>query len=138
MPYNNITRLNDSQTIQLHALYQLEWWTAGRSLQDVRKMLAGRSLVYGICETETERLAGFARVLSDGIFKALIFDVIVHPHCRGRKIGEKLMNNLLSDPRLARVRHFELYCLPQLEPFYEKFGFSATVGDVRLMRYKRR
>ncbi len=134
MLYNNADQLTESQTIQLHALYQGEWWTAGRSLEDVRLMLAGSAHIYGICAAETQRLAGFARVLSDGVFKALIFDVIVDPAFRGQRIGQKLMKNVVSDPRLARVRHFELYCLPELERYYENLGFTADVGGVRLMR----
>jgi len=42
-----------------------------------------------------------------------------------------------ADPRLSRVKHFELYCLPELEPFYESFGFSTEAGGVRLMRLAR-
>ena len=135
MSYNNVDRLTEAQAIQLHALYQREWWTAGRTLEDVRAMLAGSDHLYGICDGETAQLAGFARVLTDGVFKALVFDVIVEPAHRGQQIGRKLMERVLSDPRLARVKHFELYCLPELEPFYEGLGFSDDVGGVRLMRY---
>ena len=76
MLYNNVDRLTEAQAIQLHALYQREWWTAGRTLEDVRAMLAGSDHLYGICDGETAQLAGFARVLTDGVFKALVFDVI--------------------------------------------------------------
>ena len=134
MLYNNIEQLTDAQAKQLHELYQQEWWTAGRTLEDVRAMLAGSNYVYGICDGDTAQLAGFARVLSDGVFKALVFDVIVDPAHRGQQIGRKLMRRILADPRLAQVKHFELYCLPELEPFYQGSGFSA-VGGVRLMRF---
>ena len=136
MLYNNVGQLTDEQAEQLHVLYQQEWWTKGRSLEDVRSMLADQAYVYGMCEAETEKLVGFARVLSDGVFKAVVFDVIVDPGHRGQAIGRKLMERVLADPRLSRVSHFELYCLPELAPFYESFGFSAEVGGVRLMRYE--
>ncbi len=135
MLYNNTEQLTDEQTKQLHELYQQEWWTAGRTLEDVRAMLTGSNYVYGICDGDTAQLAGFARVLGDGVFKAIVFDVIVDPAHRGQQIGRKLIERILSDPRLAHVKHFELYCLPELEPFYESCGFSADVGGVRLMRY---
>ena len=69
--------------------------------------------------------------------KRFIFDVVVDPAHRGRALGRQLMERILSDPRLARVKHFELYCLPELEPFYQRLGFSADVGGVRLMRLTR-
>ena len=101
MLYNNIEQLTDAQAKQLHELYQQEWWTAGRTLEDVRAMLTGSNYVYGICDGDTAQLAGFARVLSDGVFKALVFDVIVDPAHRGQQIGRKLMRRILADPRLA-------------------------------------
>jgi hypothetical protein len=44
------------------------------------------------------------------------------------------MERLVSHPDLARVKHFELYCLPELIPFYERWGFSTEVGEIVLMR----
>ena len=32
------------------------------------------------------------------------------------------MDWIKRHPELARVRHFELYCLPELVPFYEDMG----------------
>ena len=37
--YKDIDTLTDEQAIQLYELYQYEWWTKGRTLDDVRKML---------------------------------------------------------------------------------------------------
>ena len=132
MSYNIISKLQEGHIARLHELYQLEWWTRGRNLEDVRAMVSSSEYLYGIAPDESDELVGFARVLSDKVFKALIFDVVVD---RGQALGRQLMERILSDPRLARVKHFELYCLPELEPFYERLGFSADVGGVRLMRY---
>ena len=40
----------------------------------------------------------------------------------------------LTHPRLREVRHVELYSLPELIPFYERWGFSTDVGGVRFQR----
>ena len=128
----------DRHTSELAALYQDEWWTRGRSREDVAAMLdAPGSCLYGVLDGPDGRLAAFARVLTDGVFKALIFDLIVGSEHRGQGLGARLMRRIENDPRLARVRHLELYCLPELEPFYERHGFSAEVGGVRLMRRQR-
>ena len=136
MSYNNIiSGLEKHHIARLHELYQLEWWTRGRTLEDVGAMVAGSEYLYAIADGESGDLVGFARVLSDKVFKALIFDVMVDPAHRRQALGQRLMELVLSDPRLASVKHFELYCLPELEPFYARLGFSADVGGVRLMRY---
>ena len=136
MSYYKLNQLTEDHVLQLHNFYTREWWTAGRALDDVRAMLSGSSHLYAFADERTRRLVGFARVLTDGVFKAFIFDLIVDPAHRGKALGREMMESILGDPRLARVKHFELYCLPELEPYYDRFGFSTDVGGVRLMRYE--
>jgi ribosomal protein S18 acetylase RimI-like enzyme len=129
-----ISRLSESQIEDLVRLYQEEWWTKGRTREDVRRMLANTDFIVGFCDSGSGRLTAFARVLTDRVYKALIFDVIVAPDHRSRDLGTKLMRAVLEHPELRGVKHFELYCLPELVPFYEKLRFSQNLGGVRLMR----
>ena len=50
--------------------------------------------------------------------------------------GRRLIELVLQHPDLAQVKHFELYCLPELGAFHERHGFSTDVGGVRLMRWE--
>lgn len=78
----------------------------------------GSGLVFALREPASRRLVAFARVLSDFVFKAIIFDVIIAPSHRRLGIGEALLRRILAHPRLRRVRDVELYCLPDTnEPF---------------------
>lgn len=125
--------LSEAQLQQLHALYQNEWWTHGRTLAETRRCVAGSQLCLGLVDP-ADRLAGFSRVLTDFTFKALIFDVIVAPDHRGSGLGDRLVSLITGHEKLREVKSFELYCLPELVPFYERHGFSDDVGNVRLMR----
>jgi GNAT superfamily N-acetyltransferase len=127
-----IESVSDTELDDVVRLYQNEWWTRGRTFADTRDAVLGSDLV--VAARETGRIIGFARVLSDLVWKALIFDVIVASEARGRGLGERIIERILAHPRLARVRHFELYCLPDMEPFYRRFGFSPEVNGVVLMR----
>jgi GNAT superfamily N-acetyltransferase len=80
------------------------------------------------------RLVGFARVLTDRVFKALVFDVIVAPDHRADGIGRGLMEQIVGHSDLRKVAHLELYCLPEMAPFYERWGFSTDVSGLQLMR----
>jgi GNAT superfamily N-acetyltransferase len=126
--------LDEGQIRRLHDLYQAEWWSRGRSLDDVRRMVAGTDYVFGLCTVSGGRLAGFARVLTDGVFKALVFDVIVDPALQNQGLGRRLMDAIVDHPVLAQVRHLELYCLPEMVPFYEKWGFSTDVSGTVFLR----
>ena len=127
-------QLNDKQIEQLHTLYQNESWSRGRSLQETQQVVKSSQLCVALIDKEGN-LAAFSRVLTDTIFKALIFDVIVNEKYRGEGLGAVLINTIKKHQLLARVKHFELYCLEELNDFYEKFGFSTEVSDMRLMRY---
>ena len=47
------------------------------------------------------------------------------------------MRRLVEHQDLRSVQHIELHCLPDLVPFYERFGFSTDVGGSVLMRRSR-
>ncbi|WP_338353401.1 GNAT family N-acetyltransferase [Thalassolituus oleivorans] len=120
--------------LQVHALYQREWWTQGRTLEETKTCISGSQICIGVLEVD-QNLIGFVRVLTDFTFKALIFDVIVEESYRSRGVGKYLIELVKSHKRLARVKHFELYCLPELVPFYRKQGFTTEVGGVALLRH---
>ena len=128
-----VHELDETRIAQLHVFFAREWWTAGRSLAETRRCVEGSQVRIGLIDDAGD-LIGFARVVTDYTFKALIFDVIVAESHRGKGLGDRLIELVLSHPDLARVRHFELYCLPDAGSFYERHGFSAEVGGVRLMR----
>lgn len=127
--------LNDAQLEQLHQLYQGEWWSKGRTLEETRICAQRSSLIFALCDGEN--LVAYARVLSDYIFKAFIFDVIVAQGARQQHLGEHMLQCILRHPDLKNVRHLELYCRPELVDFYKRFGFSPDVGDMQLMRLSR-
>lgn len=128
-----IEHLSAAQLDQLCELYQREWWCRGRSLEETAQGVAGSQLCIGLVDDDGQ-LQGFARVLTDYIFKAMIFDVIVAAEHRGNGLGQQLLTMIRQHPRLQRVRHFELYCLPELAEFYRQSGFSEQLGGIGLMR----
>ncbi len=134
MHFEKIEQLTDGQVSDLHRMYQQEWWTKERGLEDVRRMLEHSAVIVGFCDTESKHLVAFARVLTDYVYKALVLDVIVEAGSRGRGLARALMDAVVGHPSLVSVRHFELYCRPELMPMYRKWGFSDELGDLRFMR----
>ncbi|HJT33646.1 MAG TPA: GNAT family N-acetyltransferase [Pirellulales bacterium] len=132
-----IEQLTDSQIADLRHLYAREWWTQGRSEAQVRTLIENSDIVVAFCEAESRRLVAFARVLTDFTIKGLIFDVIVDSDFRGQGLGKTLLDTVIAHPALKSVRTFELYCRPELVPFYERWGFTDSLGDLRLMRLVR-
>jgi len=130
-----IHTFDDRRTAELLALYQGEWWSRERTLADVQTMLAHCPYVFGFSHPETGQLIAFARVLTDRIFKAFLFDVIVHPAHRDQGLGRAMIRGVLEHPDLREVRHFELYCVPERVEYYRSFGFSDELNrTITLMR----
>jgi predicted GNAT family N-acyltransferase len=121
--YKNISTLTDTQATQLHELYQHEWWSQDRQASDIQKLLLNSDYIFGICESHSQRLVAFARVLSDQMYRAIVFDVIVAVDCRSRGLGLSLIEQIVLHPELSRVECIQLFCLPEMIPFYQKFGF---------------
>lgn len=132
--YAAIEALTESQIEDLHRMYQNEWWTKGRRQPDIVKMLRHTDLLFGFAEKDSKRLVAFARVLTDRMYKAVIFDVIVDPAHRGTGLGAALMDCIVNHPELRGVRHIELYCKDELIPFYERWQFTAELPEVNYMR----
>ncbi|MCK9246697.1 MAG: GNAT family N-acetyltransferase [Anaerolineaceae bacterium] len=131
-----IHQFTASQVEQLHQLYQGEWWSRGRTLEETRQCVNSSSLCFGFVDYSGD-LQAFARTLTDYIFKALIFDVIVAPGCRSTGRGDMLIQSIREHPALQKVKHFELYCVDAMVPFYQRLGFSTDVGGMQLMRFAR-
>ena len=134
MTIKSVEQFTDSHIHDLHALYQAAWWTKGRKLSDVRRMLQHSNVIVAFGDDETGRLIAFARVLTDYVYKALIFDVIVEDSYQKTGLGRALMNAIVNHPSLKDVRHLELYCLPEMIPFYQKWGFTVELGELCFMR----
>jgi ribosomal protein S18 acetylase RimI-like enzyme len=106
---------------QLLLLFHQAPWAKGRSLDDAKEMLRRTDLT--LCAWDGDRLIGFGRVLTDFIYRATIWDVIVDRAYQGQGVGTEIVRRILSHPRLKRV---ELFWLCTRRPgFYEKLGFSA-------------
>jgi GNAT superfamily N-acetyltransferase len=131
---DRIAQLTHAQVEDLHRLYQHEWWTKDRSMAQVRSLLEHSDIVVAFCDSASHRLVAFARVLTDRTIKALVLDVIVDRDYRNRGLGKVLFDAVVSHPDLQSVQHLELYCRPELVPFYQRWGFTDDLGTLRFMR----
>jgi len=107
---------------QLLRLYRQTGWAKERRLEDVRRMLANSGIVLGVWDGD--RLIGFARAISDGVYKAMIDDVVVDEEMRGRGIGSEIVRRMVE--RLKDVQVVFLPCGERMVPFYQRFGFERT------------
>lgn len=116
-----------SHPIDLHQLQNLfqitAFWAQDRCLEDWKIALANSKPI--VTAWDGERMIGFARATSDGIYRASIWDVAVHPDYQGAGLGRKLVETVLMHPHMNRVERIYLMTTHQ-QKFYERIGFEVN------------
>lgn len=106
------------------------FWARGRSRSDLRRMLAGSQAVVTAWNGCT--LVGFGRATSDGIYRAVLWDVVVTQEHQGLGLGRSIVEALLQAPCLVASERVYLMTTNS-GGFYERLGFRG-VASQRLMQ----
>jgi ribosomal protein S18 acetylase RimI-like enzyme len=112
-------------------LDQHAFWAQGRTLGDLRRMLAGSAAVVSLWRGR--RLVGFGRASSDGVFRAVLWDVVIPEDLQGQGLGRQLVEALLNTPQLQGVERVYLMTTNSAG-FYEQLGFQRVEGQQLLLR----
>ncbi len=120
-PAVTFSEKKELEASQLLRLFHQAPWAKDRTLEDVKDML--RHTDVALCAWDGDQLVGFGRVLTDFVYRATIWDVIVDKAYQKQGIGTEIVQRILNHSRLKKV---ELFWLCTRRPaFYEKLGFSA-------------
>ena len=106
------------------------YWAIGRSFETVKRSIEN-SICFGVYDS-SDKLVGFARVLTDYAVFAYIMDVFILEDYRKQGLGKQLMS--------AIMQHSDLQCLKRImlatndaHELYEKYGFKRTVSPEKIM-----
>ena len=114
---------------EYHALFESTGWNEAYRLDAQRLAAANAASWFVVAAYAQERLVGFGRVVSDGVFHAMIYDMIIAPDAQGRGIGSAILQRLAGRCREAGIRDVQLFCARGKRGFYEKNGFVARPED---------
>jgi len=117
--------------VQLRDLFESSsFWARGRSCADLRRMLAGSQAA--VTAWNGPQLVGFGRATSDGIYRAVLWDVVVTQEQQGLGLGRRVVEALLEAPPLNSSERVYLMTTNS-SGFYERLGFRS-VESQRLMQ----
>ncbi|KAL1569862.1 GCN5-related N-acetyltransferase 1, chloroplastic [Salvia divinorum] len=86
---------------------------------------------------KTKRPVAFARATGDGVFNAIIWDVVVDPSFQGFGLGKAVMERILTALLDKGITNIALYSEPRVLGFYRPLGFVADPDGIRGMVYSR-
>lgn len=119
---------------QLQALMDSHaFWAQGRSLEDLNVMVRNSA----ICVTawKGQRLVGFGRATSDGVYRGTIWDLVVDSEVGGQGIGRSLLHTLMGSKAMASCERVYLMTTNSAG-FYEKMGFRVNPSQILMIKDK--
>ncbi|MGI6183132.1 MAG: GNAT family N-acetyltransferase [Candidatus Fimadaptatus sp.] len=117
---------------QLHALFEEAGWIGEGETEAMRAAFTlpflNSTLV--ISAWDGGRLVGAVRVLSDGVVRSVVYDLVVAREYRGRGIGSELLSRCIAHwPGSEWLIPTEAH----IASFYERLGFERS-GDAFMLR----
>lgn len=119
-------------------LYKTTGWEARIQLGEDKLIQAIENSWFVVSVYEAEKLIGFGRIVSDGVFQAFICDLIVLPKFREQGIGTAIFNVLLRQCKEHNILSVKLFSAEGKSSFYKKRGFEERKDSAPGMWWKYR
>jgi ribosomal protein S18 acetylase RimI-like enzyme len=123
--YND--EMKDLPLQQLHELFTAVGWSENDELPDDMKAGFIQPWIHStlvISAWVGNRLVGAVRVLSDTIFRSVLYDLLVAPEYQGQGIGSELVNRCRSH---YPGSEWLVRCDSSNSDFYKKLGFQDNM-----------
>ncbi|MEH7198217.1 GNAT family N-acetyltransferase [Priestia megaterium] len=115
---------------RMKEIYHSVGWT-NYNEEKIKKVFQSSNVV--AIAYDEDNIAGFGRALSDGVFNAAIYDVVVDEHYQNIGIGQQIIENLLA--QLDDISCVHLVSTAGNEEFYRKAGFrKMKTGMARYLK----
>ena len=129
MKYRIVDDLNQMDLNDIIRLLKSTYWADKRSAEQIEKS-ARNSSCYGIFAEGEDKLAGFARVISDYATTYYLCDVVVDEAYRNKGLGTALVSYIESLPVYAGLRG--ILVTRDAHSLYRKFGYEVVDGRVMI------
>jgi ribosomal protein S18 acetylase RimI-like enzyme len=86
-------------------------------------------------DEDAEQVAGFITAITDHVLCAYIPLLEVLPDYQGRGIGTELVRRMVE--QLDGIYMIDLFCDPEVQPFYDRAGFRRASAGMCIRNYDR-
>lgn len=117
--------------LQLQELFKIgAFWAKERTLEGLAVAIANSDPVVTVWDGD--QMIGHARATSDAVYRATIWDVVIHPDHRGSGLGRKLVQTVLAHPKVCNVERVYLMTTHQ-QDFYLHIGFELNASTTLVL-----
>ena len=114
----------------LHKLQKLlennTFWAKNRTINDLKKCLANSDVVISLWVGK--EIVGFGRALTDGIYRGVLWDIVIDKNHQGKGYGTLILNNLLSSKKIKNTKKIYLMTTNK-KLFYSQFDFKKVTSQ---------
>ncbi len=122
----------------INGLYKLKrlldnnaFWAKSRTLKELKKCLANSDIVVSLWVGN--EIVGFGRALTDGIYRGVLWDVVIDQNHQGKGFGTLIVNKLLSSNKIKQTKKVYLMTTNK-KLFYSQFNFKEVTSQNLLIR----
>ena len=94
-----------------HGLYKLQklldanaFWAKNRTIDDLKKCLANSDIVVSLWVGD--EIVGFGRALTDGIYRGVLWDIVIDQNYQTKGFGKLIVKNILSSKKIKNTKKF--------------------------------
>tara|TARA_B100000886_G_scaffold313580_1_gene250305 strand:- start:97 stop:552 length:456 start_codon:yes stop_codon:yes gene_type:complete len=107
------------------------FWAKNRTINDLKKCLANSDVVISVWVGN--EIVGFGRALTDGIYRGVLWDIVIDQNHQGKGFGTLIMTNLLSSKEIKNTNKLYLMTTNK-KMFYSQFDFKEVNNQNLLIR----
>ena len=102
------------------------FWAQSRSINELKKCLANSDVIISLWVGN--EIVGFGRALTDGIYRGVLWDIVIDQNHQGRGYGKLIVQNLLSSKKIKNTK--KLYLMTTNKKlFYSQFNFKEVTSQ---------
>ena len=102
------------------------FWAKGRTIHDLKKCLANSDVVISIWSNK--EIVGFGRALSDGVYRSVLWDIVIDEVHQGKGYGKLIVKNLLDSKKIRKTEKVYLMTTNK-QLFYSQIDFKEVTSQ---------
>ena len=107
------------------------FWAKHRTISDLKKCLANSDVIVSLWIGN--QIVGFGRALTDGIYRGVLWDIVIDQNHQGKGFGSLIVKNLLSSEKIKNTKNLYLMTTNK-KLFYSQFDFKEVNSQNLLIR----
>ncbi len=107
------------------------FWAKNRTINDLKKCLANSDIIISLWVGD--EIVGFGRALTDGIYRGVLWDIVIDQNHQGKGFGRLIIKTLLSSKKIKKTKKLYLMTTNQ-KSFYSQFDFQEVATQNLLAR----